>query len=766
MDQDLTRKKKQFALLSGISVGFVIALIGFLVGVQQYTVTKQNDRVETTQLLVLIQKNLEHSIRELNAVALLLAQTVDEEGNVSEFNKVASDLSEQFPSVTMMELLIDNVITNVYPDSMEQIIVGYDVSANEVVYQELINAYNLGSLYLSGPFMLVEQKLGVVAMLPVYEREGKITATAVVIYFDSLIEEAQIGLFENNYDFALARFSNSKNEFEYFLTEEVDIKTPEYASIVIEEGNWTLYAKKSQTNSIVSLLVLICSITLITSILSGYSVYLLIRKPIDLEVLLQEKSNQLLKSRSEFKQNSELLESMLQSPRDMRIYSVDRNLNYLSFNKNHKKYIEKCFNTKIKVGVSVLKGLPDKRKVLVKEKFSRALKGEAFETQGKTLRKDKINFWQFWYSPIINQRSEVSGVTVFSVNITDQIGAEKEIEQKEYRFRTLITNSPYCIHELDRKARFISMNEAGLDMLSLSDESEILGKVYYDLMPDDRERIKGLFEEAIDGNESAFEFSIGDQHFSSNFIPIKNRDGEITRIMGITLDISERKQSEKIIANSLKEKTTLLAEIHHRVKNNLAIVSGLLQLQKVEVGDDRLTAIFDQSINRIISIAMVHELMYNTQDLSSINVNSYLDKLIPAISATMQNNQQNVEFSIDIAQIKLNINQAIPLGLLLNELITNTFKYAFSGEEENKICIKLDSHEDRILVTYSDNGIGFEPGVDFDQPKNLGLNLIHAQLQQLEADYEAITMGEFKIDFSFQMQGRGSHSNMKQAILN
>ena len=116
-------------------------------------------------------------------------------------------------------------------------------------------------------------------------------------------------------------------------------------------------------------------------------------------------------------------------------------------------------------------------------------------------------------------------------------------------------------------------------------------------------------------------------------IPLKNEDNIVVRIMGITQDITERKKSEAFIENSLKEKTTLLAEIHHRVKNNLAIVSGLLELQKVEVDDNRLSAIFDQSINRIISIAMVHELMYNTK---IILVNVVYLKTIFQISATIR----------------------------------------------------------------------------------------------------------------------------------
>lgn len=158
---------------------------------------------------------------------------------------------------------------------------------------------------------------------------------------------------------------------------------------------------------------------------------------------------------------------------------------------------------------------------------------------------------------------------------------------------------------------------------------------------------------------------------------------------------------------------------------------------------------------------MVHELMYNTKDLSSINVHEYLDKLIPAISATMQSKQQEVRFDIKVQDYRLNINQAIPLGLLLNELITNSFKYAFNGGAQNRIIIELTVEGDLVNVCYADNGRGFPEKVDFNTPKNLGLNLIHAQLQQLDACFDVDTHQKFELNFRFSSHEAGSHSNIE-----
>ncbi len=359
-----------------------------------------------------------------------------------------------------------------------------------------------------------------------------------------------------------------------------------------------------------------------------------------------------------------------------------------------------------------------------------------------------------WYNTAVkNSSGKITTVMSLVEDITDSKKAEQKIKDNEKRYRALIENSPYCIHELDKNGALLSINKAGLEMMGVENEEDFLGITYDKLVdPKQSKRILELFSESLKGESVQFEFTKDEKHFLSSFIPITGGKSEIQKVMGITQDITERKKSEEIIENSLKEKTTLLSEIHHRVKNNLAIVSGLLQLQKNEVKDEKVTAAFEQSINRIISIAMVHELMYKSPELSSINIHTYLDMLVPAISAAMNDQNRNIEFVIEIDEYKLNINQAIPIGLLLNELITNSFKYAFQDQKEGVIKIKLTADGEKVTVLYEDNGSGFGDDNSFDKPKNLGLNLIHTQLKQLEASYTVDTTDKFILEFTFESE--------------
>ncbi|HCD53525.1 MAG TPA: hypothetical protein DEQ34_13840 [Balneolaceae bacterium] len=197
------------------------------------------------------------------------------------------------------------------------------------------------------------------------------------------------------------------------------------------------------------------------------------------------------------------------------------------------------------------------------------------------------------------------------------------------------------------------------------------------------------------------------------------------------------------------EKIVLLAEVHHRVKNNLAIISGLLQLQSAAVEDKDAKVYLEQSVNRILSIAKIHELIYESEDLSFVNVKEYLERLIPAIVRTFSSDEKQVDLKLDLEDVRLGVNQLVPIGLLFNELITNSMKHAFKDKEDGKITISLRSENSHVKFSYHDNGSGFAEGHTFENTRNLGITLINLQLKQLEAEYTTDVDGKFSLEFSF-----------------
>ena len=193
----------------------------------------------------------------------------------------------------------------------------------------------------------------------------------------------------------------------------------------------------------------------------------------------------------------------------------------------------------------------------------------------------------------------------------------------------------------------------------------------------------------------------------------------------------------------------LLAEVHHRVKNNLTIISSLLELQASTFSDETVKIPFRQSINRVNSIARVHEIIYDSENMASVNIRKYLDRIIPAIQNTMQDDTKNITLRIDVPDVQLHINQTVPLGLLFNELLTNTYKYAFTGRKSGEIVIKMTTTNNLISFVYSDNGIGLQKETNFEDSTHLGLMLIKLQLQQLESEYLLTTENGYTLEFSF-----------------
>ena len=208
-------------------------------------------------------------------------------------------------------------------------------------------------------------------------------------------------------------------------------------------------------------------------------------------------------------------------------------------------------------------------------------------------------------------------------------------------------------------------------------------------------------------------------------------------------------RANKRNVEAIKEKEVLISEIHHRVKNNLAVISSLIDLQRLETNDEYVIDILQKTQNRIHSIAGVHELLYNSDDLSSIPFRQYLSNLINRHLDVYVEDKKNIDIKIDSSVETLSINQALPLGVLFSELVTNSFKHAFKDKSKGEIHIKITSDNEYVHVHYSDNGPGFNRE-DFEKGKGLGITIIKALIGQLHADYELASEKGFNLKLSFK----------------
>ncbi|MBO6523564.1 MAG: PAS domain S-box protein [Balneolaceae bacterium] len=283
----------------------------------------------------------------------------------------------------------------------------------------------------------------------------------------------------------------------------------------------------------------------------------------------------------------------------------------------------------------------------------------------------------------------------------------------------------------DDEGNIVGINQSGLEMLHYTKE-EILGlpvKDFFDFSS------MGSVYEKKSKNGNVFEFSLLTKRRRS--IPVQFSESELINAHGkkvgsvcVATDISERKKADEELKKSLKEKEVLLSEIHHRVKNNLAVISGILQLQVYETSNEEVNRALTESQTRIQSMSLVHEMLYQSDTLAFIDYRTYVHDLMQAISSMYINESKEIVFKTDIDPISLDINHAIPCSLLLNEIIVNCYKHAFNDTEKGEIKVTMKEKEGIINLTIEDNGIGVEEE-RIENSSSLGSTLIKTLTSQL-----------------------------------
>jgi PAS domain S-box-containing protein len=249
--------------------------------------------------------------------------------------------------------------------------------------------------------------------------------------------------------------------------------------------------------------------------------------------------------------------------------------------------------------------------------------------------------------------------------------------------------------------------------------------------PEDRDRVTQIVEHSVKVRKP---YSIETRiilpdgtirwiHSSGNVLLGDNAEPE--RISGSFLDITDRKLAEEQVKANLKEKETLLQEIHHRVKNNMQVISSLLKLQSNSYDDERIKKPLLESQNRVKAMAAVHENLYKSKNLSSISILPFLKELTTSILASYQLSSENITLEIDSDEIFINLEQASPLGLIVNELVSNSLKHAFTDGHKGEIHINLKRvNDDHIHLCFSDDGIGLPVSLDWRNLDSLGLKLV------------------------------------------
>ncbi len=327
-------------------------------------------------------------------------------------------------------------------------------------------------------------------------------------------------------------------------------------------------------------------------------------------------------------------------------------------------------------------------------------------------------------------------------NITILI-EEKLLKDKNSILNIILNRLPAFVWYLDNKGTFKYSFGSALKFLNLV-ENELNGLNIYDVYSEHADAIMSTLDTGYTNYLAKGETDNKEWYFDNFVFKEKNGQG----LFCFSLNVTDRIKTEELLKKSLNEKDTLIKEIHHRVKNNMQVISSLLSLQSSQVKEKTIKNLFLQSQNRIRAMALVHETLYQSETLSEINFDKYMNDLIISISHLF--GKKNTRCLINANDVYLDINLAIPCGLIINELVSNCFKYAFDYEQEEcLIKISIENSDKNKILIVEDNGKGFPRHIDFENTDSLGLQLVTSLVSQINGQIKLLSEKGTKFIITF-----------------
>jgi PAS domain S-box-containing protein len=340
-------------------------------------------------------------------------------------------------------------------------------------------------------------------------------------------------------------------------------------------------------------------------------------------------------------------------------------------------------------------------------------------------------------------QGDLIGLRCIYSNVSEVRAYQRDAREKSAKLESIFNSTRYLLmFTIDKDLRVTSVNQNLRHTLKeqFGFDTEIGTPIIETLKSfTEKSLYQGqfrLFSRAAQGTQQQFELPLvtqsGEVAWYQLFVnPVVFEEGT-EELSCIAYDITERKEIDNKIREALKEKEVLLQEVHHRVKNNLQVISSMLNLQRRFVDDQKMLDVLEESQNRISTMSFIHESLYQNSDFSSIGFADYLERLTQNLIQSYSNISARVELTSQLDDIYINLKQAIPCGLIVNELVSNCLKYAFKGRETGKIFLRVEKKGDELEIEVADNGVGLPDNFDIETNESLGVYLVQALTDQLD----------------------------------
>jgi PAS domain S-box-containing protein len=361
---------------------------------------------------------------------------------------------------------------------------------------------------------------------------------------------------------------------------------------------------------------------------------------------------------------------------------------------------------------------------------------------------------------LFNLTAVLSEITIIAIFIRNFERTERKLDQNnellQQQLQAIFENSFDALFLVDwKKRKIIKANQRASELFQVDSEEEFYSMYGLELhkeMPPEKEL--NAMREALNTTgfyegEVLYKTKTGKEFWGALAIKLVLIGDEKYQSVRVT-DVTTERKAKAHIEASLQVKELLLSEIHHRVKNNMAVISGLLGLQSSYVEDENSKKLFEESRMRIHSMALIHDKLYHHETFARIDFGSYCKDLVNYIRSSYNSSQSQIKFSINCKDVFIDIKNAVPCGLILNELLSNAYKHAFKGKAEGEITINCTKMGGKFTMMVCDNGIGFDAAAIIDKPVSLGLTLITALAEQVNGTIKTVNKNGTTFYLSFE----------------
>jgi len=423
------------------------------------------------------------------------------------------------------------------------------------------------------------------------------------------------------------------------------------------------------------------------------------------------------------------------------IWTINTDYELTSYNQNYFKLLSKAAQAKKVIYLKdtiINKDLFD----FWKTKFDLVFKGQQQIFIHKSVIDNQEVYREVFLHPIYS-KNQIIEVSAIAQDITERIENESKIIKQSAKLQAIFDSSHHYIWTINDEHKLTSFNKNYFELVSaLYNTKPFLGfKLDRGVLSNNQDYAGVLdyhYDKAFKGVATNFEIETLDKDHKKVYLDIFLNpiveNNKILEVSGIAHNITDKKVDHQRVEQSLKEKDVLLKEVHHRVKNNMQIISSILNLQSSYVTDNYTLALLKESQNRIKTMAYIHESLYQNKSFTSVNFSEYIQTLSKNIIQSYVLSSEKVELILNLEKINLNLDVSIPAGLIINELITNAIKHAFPGTKKGKVCLNLKSENNSIYLQVTDNGAGIPPGVDYNNTNTLGLQLVNTLIDQLDGE--------------------------------